>query len=301
VPEPSNKLKIFISWSLPLSHKVAQILRDWLPRVIQDVDPWVSSDDIEKGTWWNQSLIEAIEVSTVGIVVITPANLERAWINFEAGALARAIRPAGGIVAPLLVDVPGSSIGGPLGSLQVTRLDSEEDFFQLVEAINSRIAEPLSEGHLQDEFKLKWHVLKEKVAAAVRKNDPDGKQKPKRDPEDILEDLVSGFRDLRQDVRAISGPPSPIEDLYVMQPVKDAFWAEGLDLNIRYGGLTQDGTVRVYVDDFDLRDEAAQRAHINISGMPKYLLMPTPPHMLATDDGKIEIPVQKRMQGLGGA
>lgn len=87
-----GKLRVFISWSLPLSHDVALLLHDWIPRVIQSVDPWVSSEDIEKGTWWNQALIEAIDTATVGIVVITPANLNRAWLNFEAGALARAIR-----------------------------------------------------------------------------------------------------------------------------------------------------------------------------------------------------------------
>jgi hypothetical protein len=306
VPEPSGKLRIFISWSLPLSHKVALILRDWLPRVIQGVDPWVSSEDIEKGTWWNQNLIEAIEVSTVGIVVITPANLERAWINFEAGALARAIRPSGGIVAPVLVDVPGSSIDGPLGSLQVTRLDSEDDFFQLVKAINNRIADPLSEGHLQDEFKLKWHMLKEKVAAAVRKNDPDGKQKPKRDQEDIIEDLVSAFRDLRQDMKSFTGPSLLERQIYIseaplLDPITQIFENEGVTNAYRLDSVGPDGTVRINVDDLDFLDEAVQRAYKEVSKIRKYVLLPTPPHLRVAQDGKIEIPVQRRMQGLGGA
>jgi hypothetical protein len=200
VPEPSGKLKVFISWSLPLSHKVALILRDWLPRMMHLVDPWVSSEDIEKGTWWNQGLIDAIEVSTVGIVVITPANFERAWINFEAGALARAIRPSGGIVAPLLINVPGSSIEGPLGSLQLTRFE-EDDFFQLVQDINVRIAHPLKDDVLREEFELKWPMLVKKINSALLQSDDEDSQPEKRPQGEILEDLVSVVRDLRQDVK----------------------------------------------------------------------------------------------------
>ena len=43
---PPGKLPVFISWSQPLSGQVAQILREWLKRLIQDVYPWVSNKDI---------------------------------------------------------------------------------------------------------------------------------------------------------------------------------------------------------------------------------------------------------------
>ena len=77
-----GKLRVFISWSLPLSKTVATILRDWLPRVIQDVDPWISSEDIEKGTYWNEQVNQGLQDATVGIIVVTPANSERPWLNF---------------------------------------------------------------------------------------------------------------------------------------------------------------------------------------------------------------------------
>jgi hypothetical protein len=41
-------MKIFISWSGELSHRVALELRDWLPMVINALEPYVSSKDIEK-------------------------------------------------------------------------------------------------------------------------------------------------------------------------------------------------------------------------------------------------------------
>jgi hypothetical protein len=119
----SGKLRVFISWSLPLAEKVAEIFGDWLEGVIQDVEAWVSTDDIEKGKWWNQEVIDALTSSSVGVVIMTPVNLARPWLNFEAGALTGAIKLAGGIVAPLLINVPGSSMTGPINGLQVTRFE----------------------------------------------------------------------------------------------------------------------------------------------------------------------------------
>jgi hypothetical protein len=78
---PSGKLRVFISWSLPLAQEVALTLRDWLPRLIQDVNPWVSSKDIEKGKFWHREVINSLEGSTVGIPIVTPANTDRPWLK----------------------------------------------------------------------------------------------------------------------------------------------------------------------------------------------------------------------------
>ncbi|MCX5899546.1 MAG: hypothetical protein NTX06_02220 [Proteobacteria bacterium] len=54
-------MKIFISWSGEVSHSVALALRDWLPSVIQSIEPFVSSEDIDRGARWATEIGSKLE------------------------------------------------------------------------------------------------------------------------------------------------------------------------------------------------------------------------------------------------
>lgn len=84
-------MKVFLSWSGELSHRVACAFRDWLPSVLQSVSPYVSSEDIDKGARWSTDISKELERSAYGIIVVTHEDIDAPWVNFEAGALSKTV------------------------------------------------------------------------------------------------------------------------------------------------------------------------------------------------------------------
>ena len=82
-------MKVFLSWSGEKSRAVAEALREWLPKVLQEVEPLMSSEDISAGVRWQYLISEALEGSSVGILCVTRENQSAPWLNFEAGAIAK--------------------------------------------------------------------------------------------------------------------------------------------------------------------------------------------------------------------
>ena len=87
-------MKVFLSWSGPRSHKVAIIFREWLPSVIQEIVPYVSSEDIDKGARWSTDIANELSDSTFGILCVTRENINEPWLTFEAGALSKSMENA---------------------------------------------------------------------------------------------------------------------------------------------------------------------------------------------------------------
>jgi hypothetical protein len=66
-------MSIFISWSETgsASHAIAKILHDWLPRVIQRTECYMSSLNNAAGSVWLKTILSQLEKSHVGIVCLT--------------------------------------------------------------------------------------------------------------------------------------------------------------------------------------------------------------------------------------
>ncbi|HWN99419.1 MAG TPA: TIR domain-containing protein [Blastocatellia bacterium] len=155
-------MRVFLSWSGQTSRDVASALHDWLPYVIQTVKPFVSTGDIEKGKRWSEQLAEELNEVAYGIVCITQDNHREPWINFEAGAISKALEKS--CVSPFLFNVDPEHIQGPLQQFQSTVYD-KEDIFTLLRSMNSRLEteDQLSFEILRREFDTWWPDLKSKL------------------------------------------------------------------------------------------------------------------------------------------
>jgi len=126
-------MKVFISWSGKRSKALASALRDWLPMVLQYVEPWVSDKDISAGERWAQAIAGELESSSFGIICITPENLHSEWILFESGALSKSMLDAK--VIPLLFGLEISDLSGPLSQFQAQKME-EAGVMEVVKSIN---------------------------------------------------------------------------------------------------------------------------------------------------------------------
>src|SRR5260370_39135951 len=82
---------VFISWSGERSQKVGAALSDWLPMVVPAAKPWISAEDIEKGSRGLAEIAKALDVMSGGIICLPPENLARPWVLFVTGALSESL------------------------------------------------------------------------------------------------------------------------------------------------------------------------------------------------------------------
>lgn len=126
-------MKVFLSWSGSQSHKIALVFRDWLPSVIQEIVPYVSSEDIDKGARWSTDIAKELSDSKFGILCVTRDNINAPWLTFEAGALSKTMDKS--FVSPFLFDIKRSEVDGPILQFQSTIFE-KEDLKKLIITLN---------------------------------------------------------------------------------------------------------------------------------------------------------------------
>jgi len=82
-------------------------------------------------------LVEELSISRVGLIVLTPDNLKKEWIMFEAGAIfAKIVESAR--VRPIVFGMEVADVGLPLSYLQCVKF-SREGMLKVVKSINSAV------------------------------------------------------------------------------------------------------------------------------------------------------------------
>ena len=196
-------MKVFLSWSGTTSHKVAKELRDWLPFVINCLEPYVSSEDIDKGARWSTDIAKELENSTFGILCVTKDNIEAPWLLFEAGALSKMMDKA--FVCPFIFDLKRSEIKGPILQFQSTIFD-KDDVEKLLQTLNKACGEScLKDEMLKKSFDVWWPNLEDKLSKICKlqsnKLNSEDKKKVTELPIEILEEILELTRNNHQILR----------------------------------------------------------------------------------------------------
>jgi len=183
-------MKVFISWSGVRSRHIADALRKWLPRVIQAVKPWMSDVDIPAGARWQTDIAHELDAADFGIICITPENMDKPWLMFEAGALSKSMKASR--VCPLAYSMELTQLSGPIAQFQANRLD-QEGVFQVLMAINAAMLDKgLDAIHLREQFEMLWGRLDQALMSVPPYTPPEPEEQvplplPPRDPAELME------------------------------------------------------------------------------------------------------------------
>lgn len=206
-------MKVFLSWSGNRSRAIAEILKGWLPSVLQAAKPYFSPDDVTKGARWLAEISKELEESRIALLVITPENQEAPWLLFEAGALSKNFDRSR--VCPLLFDgMEPTDVKGPLVQFQGAKFCKAE-MKKVLKAVNTELGEQaLSHEVLESVFEMWWPKLEEQVVAQLSKVDEsDGATK--RSDRELLEEVLALARTTAAmgRVRPLDASPAAYEDL----------------------------------------------------------------------------------------
>jgi len=193
-------LNVFISWSGIKSKEVAELLDSWLQCVIQAVEPWMSSKDIDRGALWFSEINEQLQNTSIGIICLTEENKNKPWILFEAGALAKGISESR--VCTFLIDLRPEHIGTPLSQFNHTN-STEESMWELVRTLNGSLKDKaLKEKILEQVFQTYWPQFEESFKEILEKH-PVGEQVIKRSEDEILLEILSSTRTMERRVNKL--------------------------------------------------------------------------------------------------
>lgn len=198
-------MKVFISWSGARSRIVAEALREWLPDVINAVEPFVSEEDIDKGAIGAEVIGRQLRDCEFGIICLTRDNQTRPWLNYEAGALSKAVGDNEARVATLLIDIDDpSGVTGPLSAFQATRLRDATDMKRLVGSIARTAGDTRTRENLDRVVDRMWETFVNEVSEARLAESGEQSSAPLRRPEDMFGELLTLIRQVSQDVARLT-------------------------------------------------------------------------------------------------
>ena len=206
-------MKVFLSWSGTASQQIAERLREWLPLILQPVQPFLTSNDIEKGARWSGEIGKELEQCNFGIVCLTRENLNSQWMAFEAGALSKQLSSR---VATALFGISQQDVKPPLALFQGTQFN-EQEFRKLLGSINAAlpVEQQRDDADINKLFSMLWPDLKAGISNILERQPETGPAPAPDYPAMVVELLGLA----RQQASMLASPERLLEP--VMERVTD--------------------------------------------------------------------------------
>ncbi|MES2692037.1 MAG: toll-Interleukin receptor [Verrucomicrobiota bacterium] len=188
-------MKVFLSQSGPRARAVAELLNEWLPNVIQSLQPWYSVD-IGKGTQWLAEVSSQLNEAAAGIVCVTKQNRVAPWIMFEAGALAKGL--SANRVCTLVIDLEKTDLGHPLTMFQATAVE-KDDMWRLVKDLNSFQPKEsqVAENRVRAAFEKFWGDFTTRFEAILKAH-PEKLTGPVKTDSQMIGETLEAVRDMQR-------------------------------------------------------------------------------------------------------
>jgi hypothetical protein len=172
--------------------------------MLHEVEPFMSKHDLESGTRWGQALAQQLEDTSFGLLCLTPDNLSKPWLLFEAGALTK--HSEGRACCLLLSGLRPADVAGPLAQFQNRTFD-EENLELLMRDVNAKLREPLQQDRLARAFAKWWPDLKREVDSAIKADAQSSAEpaRPQRKPAEIIEEVLVRVREIQTSMAVAEG------------------------------------------------------------------------------------------------
>jgi TIR domain len=202
-----DSVKVFISWAGEASRQVGEALHQWLPMLFEGVTPWISAHDLDKGRQWQHEIMENLRTSRFGIVCLTPDNLTRPWMLFEAGAISTLSEAC---VFTFLHGVEYAQVTDPLSMFNHTA-SRRDDVRRMVTSLNNVLdTQKVLDGVLAARFEKFWPDIEGQLNQ-VQMNHPPEEIAAPRDQGAIMSEVLTLVRDTSRSLAAVSARRPQVE------------------------------------------------------------------------------------------
>jgi hypothetical protein len=177
-------MKIFICWSGKWGKNAAEQIKEWLYEdvlkdLLKDSRDVLVSEDIAKGAVWFEELSGFLDQASAALVCLTRDALRSAWVHYEVGAIAKALRekrasanryPRLAPVFTLLLGVKPGEVDGPLAAFQSTSAEDEKDTRRLIDDLTLVLPEDQQPSNeWRDELNRRWPDTWKRLGERLKK------------------------------------------------------------------------------------------------------------------------------------